>query len=124
MTWHSATLKAVLSDSEQYVIIRNCSRQYFSLERRRLPEGNQRNEGSIPFTRFRPLVPRARQRGNLPLILVRSVRLLCSSLRTELANQQVIPEQERIRLEADVLTIGLPRIDQNVNLVAITNFAS
>jgi len=57
MTWHSAFLKAFLSDSERYVIIRNCSRQYLSLERRHLPEGNQRNEGSIPFTRFRPLVP-------------------------------------------------------------------
>ena len=53
------------------------------------------------------------------LILIRSVRPLRAGLRTELANQQVISEQEHIRFEADVLTIRLSRIDQNVDLIAV-----
>ena len=64
-----------------------------------------------------------RNPGNI-LILIRSVRPLRAGLRTELANQQVISEQEHIRFEADVLTIRLSRIDQNVDLVAVMNFAS
>ena len=53
------------------------------------------------------------------LIPERSLRPLRTGLRTELANQHIIPEQKHIRLEADVLTIRLPRVDQNVDLVTV-----
>ena len=57
------------------------------------------------------------------LILVRPVRPLRSGLRTELADQPVIPEQKHIRLKADILTIWLPRIDQSVNLITVMDLA-
>jgi len=63
-----------------------------------------------------------RNPGNT-LIPVRSVRPLRSGLRTELADQPVIPEQKHIRLEADILTIRLPRVDQSVNLIAVMDLA-
>jgi|ERR1700758_1918097 hypothetical protein len=61
---------------------------------------------------------RFRNRGDT-LIPVWSVRPFRPSLGTELADQPVVPEQKCIRLKTDIRTIGLPGIDQSVNLIAV-----
>jgi hypothetical protein len=93
--------------------------------------GGQRGFITIKFDNDRPLWQSCFVRELKPLLrssqlllFVRSVRPLRPGLRTELANQHIVPEQKHIRLEPDVLTIRLSCIDQNVDLVAVLDFAA
>ena len=51
-----------------YALIHGCSQLSFPLGEKGLRLGLARDEGSIPFTRFRPLVPRRLQRGRPRLV--------------------------------------------------------